>query len=68
MDGFEVGEIVQLKSGGPKMTIAGVDTTSANTPAKRGIYCQWFAGKKLEEGYFKPESLKKSSEDGGTGQ
>lgn len=41
---------VQLKSGGPVMTVQD-DTLSA------GYRCQWFAGKKLESGFFPEESL-----------
>lgn len=50
---FNVGEIVQLKSGGPEMTVQLV-------PEKpTGHYkCQWFAGKKLEAGLFPFDSLK----------
>jgi uncharacterized protein YodC (DUF2158 family) len=50
---FNVGEIVQLKSGGPEMTVQLV-------PEKPiGLYkCQWFAGKKLESGLFPFDSLK----------
>lgn len=53
---FKVGDIVQLKSGGPEMTIQ-------RTPEKeKGINsyytCQWFAGKKLESGNFPADSLK----------
>lgn len=50
---FNIGDIVQLKSGGPEMTVQTV-------PEKpTGYYkCQWFAGKKLESGLFPFESLK----------
>jgi uncharacterized protein YodC (DUF2158 family) len=49
---FETGQIVTLKSGGPQMT---VQTSSA----KDGYsHCQWFAGKKLEQGRFPAESMK----------
>lgn len=46
---FKVGDIVQLKSGGPHMTVADAD--------KSQIRCQWFAGKKMEHGYFPSESI-----------
>lgn len=59
MEEFKKGEIVQLKSGGPKMT---VDTTDAGGSMNK-IRCQWFAGNKLEDGYFNADSLKKISED-----
>lgn len=50
---FKVGDIVQLKSGGPEMTVKAVPSTH------RPYYsCQWFAGKKLEAGDFPADSLK----------
>lgn len=50
---FKVGDIVQLKSGGPEMTVKAVP------PPHSELYtCQWFAGKKLESGTFPSDSLK----------
>lgn len=51
---FKEGEIVQLKSGGPKMTVKSV---SAMGIKKDELFCQWFAGSKLNTGYFTQESL-----------
>lgn len=52
---LEVGQIVRLKSGGPEMT---VQSEIASTSDGRTRYsCQWFAGKKLEQGIFPRESL-----------
>lgn len=48
MDKFKVGMIVQLKSGGPKMTVVEMEGS---------IHCKWFSGSKLEYGSFHPESL-----------
>jgi len=50
---FEIGYIVQLKSGGPEMTVQSVPENP-----KQSYRCQWFAGKKLESGTFPPDSLK----------
>lgn len=50
---FNVGDIVQLKSGGPEMTVQTVPASSITT-----YRCQWFAGRKLESGNFPAESLK----------
>ncbi|MBE0422112.1 MAG: YodC family protein [Pseudoalteromonas sp.] len=49
---FEVGDIVKIKSGGPEMTVRSV-------PSQHAAYyiCQWFAGKKLEQGNFPNDSL-----------
>lgn len=48
---FEVGTIVKLKSGGPEMTIQSFSNDGVS------VYCQWFAGKKLEAGKFPLESV-----------
>ncbi|MPQ69536.1 MULTISPECIES: DUF2158 domain-containing protein [unclassified Pseudomonas] len=48
---FMIGDIVKLKSGGPNMTVKAYR-------ASADIYtCQWFAGKKLEQGEFRPHGL-----------
>jgi len=46
---FTVGDIVKLKSGGPNMSVKSVYNEQYT--------CQWFAGKKLEQGVFPPQSL-----------
>jgi len=53
---FKTGEIVELKSGGPRMTVAGIDDRHI-APNPSMFKCQWFGGKKLESGYFPAESL-----------
>jgi len=49
---FKIGDIVRLKSGGPDMTVKGIGDS---IPVQ--VQCQWFAGKKLEAGWFPPSSL-----------
>ncbi|MDJ0474326.1 DUF2158 domain-containing protein [Pantoea eucalypti] len=46
--------MVQLKSGGPEMTVKGYAVHH------EAFQCQRFAGKKLEQGYFVEESLIKA--------
>ena len=47
---FKEGQIVTLKSGGPKMTVM--------TDATQGaVHCHWFGGKKLEHGIFREGEL-----------
>jgi uncharacterized protein YodC (DUF2158 family) len=46
---FKVGDVVQLKSGGPIMTIAEINGDDA--------YCEWFSSGKQSEGSFKMTSL-----------
>ena len=51
---FRVGQIVRLKSGGPNMAIR---VEHQNTTGDIFYSCQWFAGKKLEDGRFPVDSL-----------
>ena len=49
---FVVGETVKLKSGGPDMSVRALPSAPSD------VYtCQWFAGKKLEQGSFPGDSL-----------
>lgn len=48
---FPTGSIVKLKSGGPNMTVKEWSSYYSK------YICQWFAGKKLEEGKFEYDSL-----------
>lgn len=55
-ENFKNGDIVQLKSGGPKMTIDGVDSDF-------GVHAVWFTGSKRESAHFVPEILKLVDEE-----
>lgn len=46
---FKIGDVVQLKSGGPKMTVSAID--------KGKVFTKWFAGAKSESSYFPLEAL-----------
>lgn len=48
---FEVGDVVQLMSGGESMTVEAVEDND--------ISCVWFEGKKVQRGRFVAGSLKK---------
>ena len=62
---FKIGDQVQLKSGGPVMTVAGVveGHPGVMNHAEGHVRCQWFSGKKLENGTFPAESLREPAED-----
>ena len=49
---YKMGDVVQLKSGGPEMTVASVSKLMGTS-----YECQWFSGKKLERGNFPEDSL-----------
>lgn len=50
---FSLGDVVQLKSGGPLMTIQVIGTGMSSNK----IYCSWFDDKKLVGDNFSPESI-----------
>ncbi len=54
---FKVGDLVELKSGGPPMTV------EHEADAQGLIYCTWFAGKKAEWKRFNPDALKPYKEE-----
>ena len=47
---FNIGDVVQLKSGGPKMTVTRINEEQHITTA-------WFAGSKKESGVFPVEAI-----------
>lgn len=51
MDQFNKGDIVQLKSGGPKMTVSEVRYQLGD------VLVKWFAGSKMESAAVSPEAL-----------
>lgn len=53
---FNIGDVVRLKSGGPRMTIQDIGDPSASGP-KRGVTCTWFVDSDLRTGTFQPEAL-----------
>jgi uncharacterized protein YodC (DUF2158 family) len=57
---FANGDAVQLKSGGPKMTV-----TKRSEIYHDSYDCKWFAGSKLNEGLFSEDELKAYQEDEG---
>lgn len=60
---FSIGDVVQLNSGGPDMSIYYISDNG------RDVSCQWFAGKKLEEGTFESKGLtliRKQGSDNGS--
>lgn len=53
---FPPGDIVQLKSGGPAMTISSIKLSYAGA-AFEGYNCEWFKGASKEQAMFKEETL-----------
>jgi uncharacterized protein YodC (DUF2158 family) len=49
---FKVGDVVQLKSGGPNMTISGFYNQNENS-----MTCTWFCSCEIRISNFPPEAL-----------
>ncbi|RWK76264.1 DUF2158 domain-containing protein [Mesorhizobium sp.] len=49
---FSIGDIVEIKSGGPRMTVTDPKDSMGRVAA------MWFAGAKREVGSFPPDALK----------
>lgn len=52
------GDTVQLKSGGPKMTISGIGLYGMGS-TKKQANCVWFEGPKKHESLFELHALEK---------
>jgi uncharacterized protein YodC (DUF2158 family) len=55
---FKVGDTVELKSGGPDMTVTRIGAAGGEPM----VWCVWFEGTKDLYGLFPPETLKAPSE------
>ncbi|MGC0822498.1 DUF2158 domain-containing protein [Pantoea agglomerans] len=56
---FANGTVVQLKSGGPLMTV------SYYKPDSNEHICMWFKDSEVKSSYFEPEVLREVKEDNG---
>jgi uncharacterized protein YodC (DUF2158 family) len=56
---FKAGDLVELKSGGPEMTVK--EAGKANS-GKYLVWCDWFDDSKKMSDAFAPESLRLSGE------
>jgi uncharacterized protein YodC (DUF2158 family) len=56
MNTLTIGDVVQLKSGGPQMTICKIDEENST------YKCCWFNGKKVEWASFPLETLLSANE------
>jgi uncharacterized protein YodC (DUF2158 family) len=52
-EAFKSGDVVKLKSGGPKMTV----TSAGENYGDAVVYCAWFDGVKKMTGDFPPDAL-----------
>ena len=54
MSAFKIGDLVELKSGGPELVVTGLD----NAAVHPRVYCEWFDGKELRGAYFLEPALR----------
>ena len=52
---WEIGAIVRLKSGGPKMTVKSEDVN-------QNVVCTWFSGDDVKEATFQRDQLQEAKE------
>lgn len=55
----KIGDIVELKSGGPKMTVSALGTIDGVLH----VTCHWFEGATPHEGRFPVEAVRRASPD-----
>ncbi len=53
---FKDGDVVRLKSGGPEMTIEGIDKYGTGA-TRDNAKCVWFEGKNLKSAVFELHTL-----------
>ncbi len=63
MEDLKIGDVVQLKSGGPKMTISDFGDYSIDESGKEQARCVWFDRKEKKSAPFDMRILKKYEED-----
>ena len=62
---FEPGDVVRLKSGGPRMTVLERKERKDDSGKGELFVCQWFAKNRLEKAVFDAHALVKDEDDGG---
>ncbi len=60
---FQAGDVVMLKSGGPRMTVIGPHVTSSGFTDPSQVDVEWFVGETLNSGTFVMTSLKKTESE-----
>ncbi len=58
MEEIKAGDVVVLKSGGPKMTVSQVGSFTMSSGIDNGAKCAWFDKTTLKEEVFHMEAIK----------
>jgi uncharacterized protein YodC (DUF2158 family) len=61
--GLAVGDVVRLKSGGPKMTVTDITSGTVGGTQHVTVECTWFHDNKQDFGKFPSETLIDASRD-----
>lgn len=61
MSKFNPGDVVELKSGGPKMTVQGYSAVGPGVPTPE-VRCKWFVNTEAKSDKFHEDSLRKVPE------
>ncbi|WP_370868669.1 YodC family protein [Undibacterium sp.] len=61
--GFKPGDVVRLKSGGPKMTMSAFEEIPDSKGMATYVRCVWFKGSDKASDLFRPETIELSKED-----
>lgn len=61
MSEIQKGDVVQLKSGGPRMTVQNLGDYGFSGGPENGAHCVWFEKNKAEEKVFDVEVLVKAA-------
>ena len=61
MANFKIGDTVRLKSGGPAMTVSGIESLVPGSGGRWQVACVWFAELKVETSAFPFECVEPAS-------
>jgi uncharacterized protein YodC (DUF2158 family) len=61
---FNAGDIVKLKSGGPRMTVENLGRDSRSGASR--VTCTWFEGGDVKSHVFPAEALERAGDDTGS--
>lgn len=61
---MEIGDVVELKSGGDKMTVVSIEPEikgeNGSPDIPRQVHCTWFSGSEVKESSFPEPALEKA--------
>ncbi|MBI6616045.1 DUF2158 domain-containing protein [Pseudomonas simiae] len=61
MSDFKVGDVVELSSGSPAMSVVEVESHSYRTDGRPRVICEWYEAGKFHRREFVPSVLKRTN-------